>query len=65
MAPCPTTPAPSFTTVRVEVDDRIGRRSTSTQPDKLNPLGTVPLREIAEAARWFDTDVGVDRDRDR
>ena len=28
---------------------------TLAQPAKLNPLGTVPLREIAEAARWFDT----------
>ena len=46
--------APHFTTLRVEVDDRIGRL-TLTQPAKLNPLGTVPLREIAEAARWFDT----------
>ena len=45
---------PSFTTLRVEVDGRIGRL-TLTQPAKLNPLGTVPLREIAEAARWFDT----------
>ncbi len=45
---------PHFTTLRVEVDGRIGRL-TLTQPDKLNPLGTVPLREIAEAARWFDT----------
>lgn len=48
------TAAPRFTTLRVEVDDRIGRL-TLTRPDKLNPLGTVPLREIAEAARWFDT----------
>ncbi len=45
---------PAFETLRVEVDDRIGRL-TLTQPAKLNPLGTVPLREIAEAARWFDT----------
>lgn len=45
---------PSFETLRVEVDGRIGRL-TLDQPSKLNPLGTVPLREIAEAARWFDT----------
>jgi enoyl-CoA hydratase/carnithine racemase len=43
-----------FTTLRAEVDGRLGRL-TLTQPDQLNPLGTVPLREIAEAARWFDT----------
>ncbi len=28
---------------------------TLTQGDKLNPLGTVPLREIATAAQWFNT----------
>jgi enoyl-CoA hydratase/carnithine racemase len=48
------TDAPSFTTLRVEVEGRIGRM-TLTQPDRLNPLGTSPLREIAEAAAWFDT----------
>lgn len=48
------TDVPRFSTLRVEVDGPIGRL-TLTQGDKLNPLGTVPLREIAEAARWFDT----------
>lgn len=48
------TDVPVFSTLRVEVDGRVGRL-TLTQPAKLNPLGTVPLREIAEAARWFDT----------
>ncbi len=43
-----------FTTLRAEVTGRIGRL-TLDQPAKLNPLGTVPLREIAAAARWFDT----------
>jgi len=45
---------PDFTTLRVEVTDRIGRL-TLTQPDKLNPLGRTALAEIAEAAAWFDT----------
>jgi len=45
---------PSFETLRVEVEGRIGRL-TLDQSAKLNPLGTVPLREIAEAAQWFDT----------
>lgn len=45
---------PEFTTLRAEVDGRIGRL-TLAQPDQLNPLGTVPLAEIAEAAAWFDT----------
>ena len=48
------TDVPEFSTLRVEVDGSIGRL-TLTQPDKLNPLGTAPLREIAEAAGWFDT----------
>ena len=43
-----------FTTLTVDVTDRIGRM-TLTQPEKLNPLGTVPLAEIAAAAEWFDT----------
>jgi enoyl-CoA hydratase/carnithine racemase len=38
----------------VEIDGRIGRL-TLTQPRQLNPLGTVPLAEIAQAAAWFDT----------
>jgi enoyl-CoA hydratase/carnithine racemase len=48
------TEAPTLSTLRVEVADRIGRL-TLAQPDKLNPLGTAALREIAEAAAWFDT----------
>jgi len=50
----PAAEVPEFTTLHVAVDDRIGRL-TLDQPDKLNPLGTTPLREIAEAAAWFDT----------
>ncbi len=45
---------PDFSTLRVEVDERIGRL-TLAQPDKLNPLGTTTLGEIARAAAWFDT----------
>jgi enoyl-CoA hydratase/carnithine racemase len=61
------TDVPEFSTLRVEVDATaspgasgpIGRM-TLTQGDKLNPLGTVPLREIAEAAQWFNsTDVHI------
>jgi enoyl-CoA hydratase/carnithine racemase len=48
------TDLPDFSTLRVEVDGPIGRL-TLTQGDKLNPLGTVPLRELALAAQWFDT----------
>lgn len=48
------TTADGFSTLRAEVTGRIGRL-TLDQPTKLNPLGTTPLREIAEAAAWFDT----------
>lgn len=43
-----------WTTLTASVDGRIGRL-TLNQPDQLNPLGTVPLAEIADAAAWFDT----------
>ncbi|WP_040493639.1 enoyl-CoA hydratase/isomerase family protein [Ilumatobacter nonamiensis] len=43
-----------FDTLHATVDGRIGRL-TLNQPDKLNPLGTRPLAEIASAAEWFDT----------
>ncbi len=44
----------NWTTLTARVDGRIGRL-TLEQPDQLNPLGTVPLAELAEAAAWFDT----------
>ena len=44
----------NFTTLQLDVSGRVGRM-TLNQPAKLNPLGTVALREIAEAAAWFDT----------
>lgn len=43
-----------WSTLTATVDGRIGRL-TLEQPDQLNPLGTVPLAEIADAAAWFDT----------
>ncbi len=43
-----------WTTLTADVEGRIGRL-TLNQPDQLNPLGTVPLAEIADAAAWFDT----------
>ena len=45
---------PTFETLLVETDGEIGRL-TLNRPDKLNPLSTRTLREIAEAARWFDS----------
>ncbi len=50
----------AFTTLSAVIDTelepsgRIGRL-TLEQPDKLNPLGTRCLTELAEAAAWFDT----------
>ena len=44
----------TWSTLTATVEGRIGRL-TLTQPRQLTPLGPVPLREIAEAAAWFDT----------
>lgn len=44
---------PPFTTVEAWADGALGRL-TLNRPEKLNPLGTTTLRELAEAARWFD-----------
>jgi len=46
-------PAPAFTTVEAGADGPVGRLRLN-RPDKLNPLGTTTLRELTEAARWFD-----------
>ena len=47
-----------FTTIQVDVDGARGS-ITLDRPDKLNPLGTVTLTELAEAARFFDTRLEV------
>jgi len=46
--------APEFETLLVDAASSIGRL-TLNRPDKLNPLSTLTLRELVEAARWFDT----------
>lgn len=43
----------TFETLTVSFDGPIARM-TLNQPEALNPLGLVPLRELAEAARWVD-----------
>jgi len=54
-----------FTTLSAAIDtdlDPSGRigRLTLEQPDKLNPLGTRCLTELAQAAAWFDaTDASI------
>ena len=45
---------PTFATVEVAVDDRVGRL-TLHQPDRLNPLGNDAMTELIKAAQWFDT----------
>ena len=45
--------APEFETLSVAVTDGIGRL-TLEQPNRLNPLGSLALAEIIEAAAWFD-----------
>jgi enoyl-CoA hydratase/carnithine racemase len=42
-----------FTTLRTEVDGPIGRL-TLGRPEKLNALSPQTLRELAQAAAWFD-----------
>jgi enoyl-CoA hydratase/carnithine racemase len=44
---------PSFRTLRVELDGRLGRLVLD-QPDRLNPIGALALQELAAAAAWFD-----------
>ena len=43
-----------FETLEVTVDGAIGRLMLA-RPDRLNALSRTMLRELAEAARWFDT----------
>jgi enoyl-CoA hydratase/carnithine racemase len=47
-----------FETLRATVDGPLGRL-TLDRPEKLNPLSTVTLVELAAAARWFDEQPGV------
>lgn len=42
-----------FETIEVSVDGAVGSLWLS-RPDKLNPLSTQTLRELEDAARWFD-----------
>ena len=42
-----------YETLVVAVDGPVGRL-TLNRPDRLNALGATMLRELAEAARWFD-----------
>jgi enoyl-CoA hydratase/carnithine racemase len=44
---------PSMVTITVAVDGRVGRL-TLNRPEKLNPLSTQCLDELAAAAAWFD-----------
>ena len=49
---------PDLTTLTVELDGPIGHLWLN-RPDKLNPLSTTTLEELAAAARWFDDQPGV------
>ncbi|WP_426573311.1 enoyl-CoA hydratase/isomerase family protein [Aquihabitans sp. McL0605] len=44
---------PHFTTLAVSLRGGLGRL-TLDQPDRLNPLGSVALQELVDAAAWFD-----------
>lgn len=43
-----------FQTITVEVDGVFGRL-TLNRPERLNAINTAMVKELAEAARWFDT----------
>jgi enoyl-CoA hydratase/carnithine racemase len=43
-----------FETLNIEVDGPIGRL-TLNRPERLNAMNSTMLRELAEAARWFDS----------
>lgn len=45
---------PTFETIEVAAEGARGALHLN-RPDKLNPLSPQTLRELAEAARWFDT----------
>ena len=45
---------PKFETLEVSVDGERGRL-TLNRPERLNPLGSDALQEIAEAAHYLDT----------
>ena len=45
--------AMQFDTIEVTCDGPLGRL-TLARPDRLNAMGATMLRELAEAARWFD-----------
>jgi enoyl-CoA hydratase/carnithine racemase len=47
-----------FETLRVRLEGSIGHL-TLDRPERLNPLSTTTLIEIARAARWFDEQPGV------
>ena len=44
----------NFETLNVEVSGAVGRL-TLNRPEKLNAMSSAMLRELAEAARWFDS----------
>jgi enoyl-CoA hydratase/carnithine racemase len=48
-----TSETPTFETLRIAHEGRIGR-ITLDRPEKLNPLSTLCLEELALAAKWFN-----------
>src|SRR5262245_14376622 len=43
----------NFKTIKVEIDGPLGRL-TLNRPERLNVMNAAMLRELGEAARWFD-----------
>lgn len=51
-------PTAEFTTIHVAAEGDLGHLALD-RPEKLNPLGTTTLLELAAAARWFDEQAEV------
>ncbi len=52
-APTAAPTPPEFETLRIDLEGTIGRLTLS-RPEKLNPLSSTALFELAEAAQWID-----------
>ncbi len=50
----PQATAPKFETIKVEAEGPLGRLILN-RPERLNAVGATMLQELAQAARWFDS----------
>jgi enoyl-CoA hydratase/carnithine racemase len=50
--------APAYQSLEIRLDGTLGRL-TLNRPERLNAIGATMLRELADAARWFDSQTQV------